>query len=81
MAIFAYVCVCALLFQLSVSVSWSLEMQISANTPKHGVAHNPMLHSGHLNFVLVALFLAKHAQQPISKTSVCCNLCQVCLVV
>jgi hypothetical protein len=49
-------------------------------TLKHGVAHNPMLHSGHLNFVLVDLFLSKHAQQPVSKNSICCIMCQVCLV-
>jgi hypothetical protein len=27
---------------------------------KHGLAHNPTLHSEHLNFVLVSLFLAEH---------------------
>ena len=31
---------------------------------KHGVAHNPMSHYGHLNFILVALFIAEHTQHP-----------------
>jgi hypothetical protein len=52
-------------------------------TLKHGVAHNPMLHSGHSDFILVALFIAEHARHQFSsppKASVCCVLCEVCLV-
>jgi len=30
---------------------------------KHGLAQNPTLHSKHLKFVLVSLFLAEHTQQ------------------
>ena len=29
-------------------------------TMKHGLAYNTMLHSGHLNFILVSLFLVEH---------------------
>ena len=32
---------------------------------KHGVAHNPILHSPHLTFVLFSLFLAEHARRRI----------------
>jgi len=34
------------------------------NIPKNIVAHNPMLHSRHLNFSLVVLFIGEHAQHP-----------------
>lgn len=42
------------------NVSWTSEMQFYWNISKHGVAHNPMLHSRHLYFVLVSLFFAEH---------------------
>jgi len=34
-------------------------------TSPHGIAHNPLLHFGHLNFNLFALFLAEHVWHPI----------------
>ena len=43
-----YVYLCAPLFQ--VSVSWSSEMQFCVTPWKHGIAHNPMLHSRRLYF-------------------------------
>jgi len=50
-------------------------------TSKHGVAHNPMLHSWHLNFVLVSLFFGRtrKALNFLHCTSQCL-LCQVILV-
>jgi hypothetical protein len=59
---FMYICV----FRLSPLVSVSPQKcSLVWNSSKHEVAHNPMLHSQHLNFVLVSLFLAEHTQQRI----------------
>ena len=63
MAVFTYMCVCSNFpvyfhyFLRKCSLMWY--------ALKHGVAHNPMLHSGHLNFILVALFIAEHTQHPV----------------
>jgi uncharacterized membrane protein YbhN (UPF0104 family) len=35
-------------------------MQFVVITSINGVVHNPILHSGHLNLVLLSLFLAEH---------------------
>ena len=50
-----YLQMCVWLFHFS--VTWFSEMQFGMLYFK-GVAHNPMLHSQHLCFVLVSLFLA-----------------------
>ena len=60
MAIF-YLCLCAMLFQ--VSIKWYSEMQLGVKYLKHGVAQNAMWHSGHLDFILAALFIAELRQQ------------------
>jgi hypothetical protein len=43
------------------SVIWS-EMRFGVITSKHGLAYNPMLHSGCLNFVLIPMFLVQCAE-------------------
>jgi hypothetical protein len=48
------------------------------NALKHGVAHKPMLHSGHLNVILLALFIAEHTQHPVLFLSA--RQCLLCLV-
>ena len=63
MAIF-YLCLCALLFQ--VSIKWYSEMQLGVKYLKHGVAQNAMWHSGHLDFILAALFIAELPRQQFS---------------
>jgi len=45
-------------------VIWS-EMQFGVITSKHGLAYNPTLDSGCLNFVLISLFLVEHAEHQI----------------
>lgn len=47
-------------------------------TLKHRVAHNLMLHSHHLNFVVVSLFLTEHTWHRI--LSHCISRCVLCLV-
>ena len=59
MAICMYMCLSAPLFQ--VSVSWSSEMPYSVTPWKHGVAHNPMLHSRFL-CVCVCVCACMHAR-------------------
>jgi hypothetical protein len=51
-------------------------------TSKHGVVHKHLLHSQHLNFILVSLFLVEHAGTEFSyivQASVCYILCQLFL--
>jgi len=52
----------ALHFQFS--VIWS-EMQFGVITSKHGLAYNPTLHSGCLNFVLISWFVVEYAEHQI----------------
>jgi hypothetical protein len=47
-------------------------------TLKHGVAQNLMLHSRHLNFVVVSLFLTEHTPHQILLH--CISHCLLCLV-
>jgi len=59
MAVFTDIC----MFCVSILVSFDPQKCSSdLYTSKHGVAHKLMLHSRHLNFVLVSLFLAEHTQ-------------------
>jgi hypothetical protein len=55
--IFTYNCVFC--FSILMSVR-SQKCSLAWHTSKHGVAHNPMLYSWHLYFVLVSLFSAEH---------------------
>jgi len=50
---------CVFHFSILVSVG-SQKCSLVWYTSKHGVAHNPTLHSLHLYFVLVSLFLVQH---------------------
>jgi hypothetical protein len=70
-----YLCLCALLLQ--VSVKRSSEIQYGVIYPK--TCKNAGLHSGHLNFILVALFTAK-PPPPNHNQFLLSVLCQVCLV-
>jgi len=54
--IFTDICVFCFSILVSVLQKWSLVWC----TLKHGVKHNPVLLSHHLNFALVSLFLSVH---------------------
>ena len=57
MAIFTHICVFNFSILLPVG---SQKCSLVLYTLKHGVAHNPTLCYGHLNFVPVSLFMAEH---------------------
>jgi hypothetical protein len=60
--IFTYNCV----FHSSILVLVGLQKySLVWYTSKHGVVHSPMLHSQHLYFVLVSLFLGEHTRNRI----------------
>ena len=57
LVIFTYICV----FRFSILVSVAPQKcSFVWYILKHGIAHNPMLHSRHLTIVLFSLFLAEH---------------------
>jgi len=56
MATFTHICVFNVSTLLPVG---SQKCSLVSYTLKHGVAHNPVLHYGYLNFVPVSLFMAE----------------------
>lgn len=59
--IFAYICV--LCFSNLVSVC-PQKFSLAQYTSKCGVAYKPMLYSGHLNFILFALYIVEYTWHP-----------------
>jgi hypothetical protein len=72
--VFTYICV--FYFSMLVSVN-PQKYNLMWYTLKHGVTHNPTLHSRHWNFILVSLHLPEHTRHRIILPCLnqCCVLC------
>jgi len=60
-----HLCLSVLLFHFSVSWFSEIQFHMLHLETWASIACKPTIHSGHLNFVLVSLFIVEHARDPV----------------